>query len=133
MTSGQPALELWGRARGGTHYHHWLAGTVFRGGFDLIAGEVDGDALRPVLRREMQRAPVDHHLAAADAEESAEVDHRRASRAVLIDQHLNDVAHVLAGAAVHRGAENGLQVTVRKHRLCRESGEVATDLSERCG
>src|ERR1051326_2751379 len=132
MTSGQPALELWGRARGGTHYHHWLAGTVFRGGFDLIAGEVDGEALRPVLRREMQRPPVDHHLAAADAQESAEVDHGGAHRGGLIDQHLDDVAHVLAGAALHRSAEDGLQVTVRKHRLRRERGEVA-DLSERCG
>src|ERR1043166_3755494 len=108
MTIGQPALEFRISDRGGPQYHHRLAWAVFWGGFDLIAREIEDDALRLVVRREMQRPPVDHHLAAADAPESAQVDHGGAHRGGLIDQHLDDVAHVLAGAALHRSAEDGL-------------------------
>ena len=44
---------------------------------------------------EMQRAPVDHDLAAADAEKAAEIDHRGAHRAGAIDDHIDDAPHVL--------------------------------------
>src|ERR1700730_9962259 len=101
----------------GTKYHHGLAAAVFRGGFDLFSREIQDYLLRLVLGREMQRAPVNDHLAAADAEESAEVDDCGARRSCLIDPDLYNLAPVLAAAAMHRRTEHALEITVREHRF----------------
>ena len=43
----------------------------------------------------MQRAPVDGDLAAADAEEAAEINDRGAHLPAPVDQHVDNVAHYL--------------------------------------
>ena len=66
-----------------SEYDDRLALLVFRRGLDLIAGQFEGDAVVLILRGgKSQRIPIDRDLAAADAEEAAEIDDRGARRPV---------------------------------------------------
>ena len=96
---------------------HGLALLVFRRGFHLVAGEFERDrAPRLARRREMQRIPVDRDLAAADAEEAAEIDDGGAHLTGAVDQHVDDPAHILVGGAAHLAAENALDLMVVEDR-----------------
>ncbi len=60
----------------------------------------------------MQRVPIHRDLAAADAEETAEIDDRGAHLAAAIHQHVDDAAHILVGGAAHFAAEDALDLVV---------------------
>ena len=62
----------------------------------------------------MQRGPIHRDLAAADAEEAAEVDDGGAHLAAAVHQHVDDAAHILVGGAAHFTAENALDLVVGK-------------------
>src|SRR5262249_30815436 len=72
------------RLRGAEHDHR-LARLVFGRKANLVARELERDAVRPAVRREVQRVPIDRDLAAADAEEAAEIDDGRPHLPGLID------------------------------------------------
>src|SRR5579875_773975 len=94
-------------ARGAQH-HHGLPLLVFRRRFELIACQVEGDAFGLSGRREVERVPIDRDLAAADAEKTAEIDDCGARHSGLVDDDVDDAAHVLAGCARHRLTQDGL-------------------------
>src|SRR5262249_18360483 len=80
------------------HYQS-LAVLVFRCGVDLIARQVQRDAVVLAAGRgERQGIPVDGDPAIADAEKAAEVDDGRAHLSGAIDHHVDHPSHVLAGA-----------------------------------
>ncbi|MEA3022757.1 MAG: hypothetical protein QOK01_1609 [Alphaproteobacteria bacterium] len=88
----------------------------FRSRLDLVLGQLDGDdVLLAIVAQEFEHRPIDRDLAAADAQESAEIDDGRARLAVAIDHHVDEAAHVLAGDAAHALAENGLRVAGVEH------------------
>ena len=90
---------------------HRLAVLVFGRGFDLVAGQFERDPLAGFAGlRKMQRVPVDRDLAAADAEEAAEIDDGGAHLAGAVDQHIDDPAHILVGGAAHLAAENAFDL-----------------------
>ena len=57
-------------------------------------------------------APIHRDLAAADAEEAAEVDDRGTHLAAAVDQYVDDAAHILVGGARHFPAQNALDLVV---------------------
>ena len=63
---------------------------------------------------EMQRVPVDHDLAAADAEKAAEIDHGGAHLPGAIDDHVDDAPHVLVRRAAHVAAEHAMRIPSRR-------------------
>ena len=70
-------------------------------------------------RGKMQRVPIHRDLAAADAEETAEIDDRGTHLAVAVDQHIDDPAHVLVGGAEHFAAKNALDLVLVENGLPR--------------
>src|SRR5438445_412864 len=84
---------------------------VFGRRLDLFQRQFERDALLLVGDlTEMQRAPVDDDLAAADAEKAAEIDHRRTRRAEAIDDDVDDAPHILARRAFDVASENAAGV-----------------------
>ena len=53
-------------------------------------------------------------FAAADAEKTAEIDHRRAHRAGAIDDHVDDPPHVLVCRAADLAAEHAMRIAARR-------------------
>ena len=106
-------LELAERAK----HDDGLAILIFGRGFDLVAGQFEGDRLFGLAgRRKMQRVPIHRDLAAADAEKAAEVDDGGADLAAAVDQHVDDAAHILVGWAAHFAAENALDLVLVEGR-----------------
>src|SRR4051812_48563151 len=78
---------------------------------DLLLGQFQRDAVAFVGdRAEAKRAPVDDDLAAADAEETAEIDHGSADYAVAVDNGVDNAAHVLVGGAPNLAAEDAVRI-----------------------
>src|SRR5207302_1738764 len=103
-------------ARGAEHHDRRVL-LVFRRRLDLFQRQFERDALLLVGNlSEMKRAPVDHDLAAADAEEAAEIDHRRAHGTGAVDDHVDDAPHVLAGRAADVASENAARLIRADHR-----------------
>src|SRR5438270_627958 len=70
---------------------------VFGPGFHLIAGQLRRNDIALAVGFEVQRAPVDRDLAAADAKKASEIDHRCPHAPVPIDDYIDDPAHTLIG------------------------------------
>ncbi len=51
-----------------------VAGLIFKNRSDLIAGQVEGDAIALIGGRKMQRHPVDDDPSVPHAEKAAEID-----------------------------------------------------------
>src|SRR5215472_519768 len=117
------------QAAGRAKHHDRRILLVFGGGGDLGLGQFQRDAVALVVdATEMQRVPVDDDLAAADAEEAAEIDHGGAHRAGAIDNDVDDASHVLIGRAANLAAKYAVSVARRDdrdggrwHRLLRRS------------
>src|SRR5580658_1205663 len=82
-------------------------GLVFGRRLDLGAIETEHDRRVAVGGVELKEPPVDGDLAAADAEEAAEIDHGGAHIGIAIDEHFDDQPHVLARGVAHLLAKNG--------------------------
>src|ERR1700722_961010 len=95
---------------------------VFGGILHVGANQAQLDRSSGIVGCEFQQVPVDRDLAAADAEETAEIDHCGARPAVLVHQNIDDQTHVFTGRAEHLFAENALGLgaadglEVRQHR-----------------
>ena len=63
----------------------------------------------------MQRAPVDDDFSAADAEETAEIDYRRAHHAGSVHDHVDDATHVLVGGAAHVATKDAVRFAGADH------------------
>jgi hypothetical protein len=77
----------------------------------------------------VQCAPIDRNLSAADAEKSSEVDDGSPQISSVIDQYINDAAHILVVGADHFFPEDTLDLMVvenfdlrRGMRLSERSG-----------
>ena len=97
--SRYPASSLRRRRRARAH----ASWTTAPGDVVLLVGNV----------AEMQGAPVDHDLAAADAEEAAEIDDGCPHRAGAIDDDVDDMAHVLVSGTAHVAAEHAVRLARR--------------------
>src|SRR5579859_5910897 len=95
------------RLRRGHHRHRLVAlRLIGRRRLDLLAAEIERDHLLAVgADAELQGAPLDRYLAAADPEKAAEIDDRRARPALGVDQHLDDAPQILACGAANLGVE----------------------------
>src|SRR3984893_19305234 len=86
----------WLQGAGGAKHHNGGGFLVFRCSTHLILCQFKRDAVALAGdASEMQRIPVDHDFPAADAEKAAEIDHGRAHRTGTIDDHVDDVPHIL--------------------------------------
>ena len=101
----------WRQAARCAEHDHWFVFLVFRRGLYLIARQLEGNALALVRDiPEVQGAPIDHDLPAADAKKPAEIDHRGACAASAINDHVYDPAHVLARRTADIAAENSVGI-----------------------
>src|SRR5450755_3728232 len=86
----------------GTQHDYGLAVLVFGPGLHLVAREFEGNVTGLVAGPwKAQRIPVHCDLAAADTEEPAEVDDRRANLPGPIDDGIDDPTHIFAGGAAN--------------------------------
>jgi hypothetical protein len=85
---------------------------VFRRGLYLIACQFKDDPVVLFVRRKMQRIPIDRDLPAADTKKPAEIDNGGPHTSVLIDNHIDDAAHVLIRGAKYRSAKNSRSLPV---------------------
>ena len=83
-----------------------LALLVFRRGLHLVARELKYDPAALLAGGKVQRFPIDRDLSAADAEESAKIDDGGTGLPGLIDDHVDDAAHILVGSAADLPAED---------------------------
>ena len=94
-----------------------LAGLIFGSRADLIAGQIEADAISLMGGCKMQRAPINYDLSAAHAEKTAEIDHSSTHLPALIDQDIDDTTQVLPGPAADLFAERTLNVMREQNRL----------------
>lgn len=93
-------------------HHQRFAGLVFGGQPDLVAGQLQDDVVHRSAGWKAQRAPIDGDRAAADAEESTEVDDGCPNLAGALHDHIDNASHVFIGSAVYILAENALSVAI---------------------
>src|SRR5271166_555421 len=86
----------------------WLAVFVLESSLHLGRREVHHDAIGLFPGPETQNTPVDRNLAAPDAEETAEIDHRGTHLTGTVDNDVDDAAHVFIPDAANFPAENRL-------------------------
>jgi hypothetical protein len=90
----------------------------------LIRRKIHGDATAPIGdRTEVQQVPIDSELAAADAEEAAEVDNSGTWLCVPIDYHVDDSTHILVRAAADLLAENSPDILAVQRDSRRRTGD----------
>src|SRR5882724_383428 len=95
------------QAAGGAEHDHRRIFLVFGRLAHLLLGQLQRDAVALVGNgAKTQRTPVDDDLAAADTEETAEIDHRRADHPVAADDDVDNAAHVLVDGAADLAAED---------------------------
>src|SRR5689334_542623 len=95
---------------GGAQHDHRRILLVFGRLAHLLLGQFQRDAVALVGdAAEPERLPVDHDLAAADAEKAAEIDHCGAHRAAAVNDHVDDAAHVLVGSAANLASQNAVR------------------------
>jgi hypothetical protein len=63
----------------------------------------------------VQGAPIHRNFAAADPEKTAEIDHRGANPAAVIDDHVDDVTHIFVVGVKHLPAQNTLDFVAVEH------------------
>jgi hypothetical protein len=85
-------LEVGLHFRNSCQHDHGFAGLIFRSRSDLIAGEIEGDAVALIGGKKMQRRPVDDDPSIPHAKKTAEIDHGGPYLPGLIDQHIDDPA-----------------------------------------
>src|SRR6266496_2331702 len=66
----RPMLEVGLHFRNSCQHDHGFAGLIFRSRSDLIAGEIEGDAVALIGGRKMQRRPVDDDLSIPHAKKT---------------------------------------------------------------
>src|SRR5690349_245602 len=81
---------------------------VFGSCFYLVAVEIGHDVLWP-CSGEMQTVPADRDLPGSDAEKAAKIDDRSTRPAGLVDEHVDNAAHRLAGSAADPLVEDAKQ------------------------
>src|SRR6266567_7414365 len=124
-TSPRDTAHLGGMLEVGLHFRnscqhdHGLASLIFRSRSDLIAGQIECDAISLIGGRKMQRLPVDHDPSGAHAEKTAEIDHGSQYLSALIDQAIDDASQVLLGTAADLLAEHRLNALIGQDRLPR--------------
>src|SRR6516165_4932063 len=92
-----------------TQNNDGFAFLVFGGRLDLVSGKIKRDFdIWLAWRRKVQGAPIHRDFAAAHAEKAAEIDHCGANPAAVIDDHVDDPAHIFVGRVEHWPAENAL-------------------------
>jgi len=102
---------------------HWLPLFIFGRRPHLVSRKIHGDATAPIAgRTEVQQGPIDSKLAAADAEEAAEVDNSGTWLCVPIDDHVDDSTHILVRAAADLFAENSLDILAVQRDSRRRTG-----------
>src|SRR6266487_5221010 len=122
-TSPRDTAHLGGMLEVGLHFRnscqhdHGLASLIFRSRSDLIAGQIEGDAISLIGGRKMQRLPVDHDPSGAHAEKTAEIDHGSQYLSALIDQDIDDASQVLLGTTADLLAEHCLNALIGQDRL----------------
>src|SRR5215469_6815662 len=94
----------WRIRRRAQHLQRLHAGHELRRRLDLGAAKMQQHGRVLVLALKMHEAPVDGDLAAADAEESPEIDHQGPGLAVAVDDDIDHHAHVLPGLITHLAA-----------------------------
>src|SRR3954463_10241507 len=83
---------------------------------DLRLGQFERDAVTLAGdAAETQRAPFDNDLPAADAKETAEIDHRSAHIALTIHDCVDDAPHILVRRAANLAAENAVGILGTNH------------------
>src|ERR1700687_416023 len=101
----------WLQAAGGAEHHDRRVLLVFGRRRDLILCQFERDAVTLVSDApEMQRVPVYHDFSAADAEKAAEIDDGGAHHSGAIDDHVDDVPHVLVRRATNIPTEHAMRI-----------------------
>src|SRR5262245_28030355 len=101
---------------GGAEHDHRLILLVFGRLAHLLLGQFQRDTVLLVFNgTEVERTPIDNDLAAADAEETTEIDHRGADHAVAVDDDVDDAAHVLVSRTTDLAAEDAMSVARPDH------------------
>src|SRR5882762_3585275 len=95
--------------------HGLFTGLVFRDTLQLVRREVEDDADRLSSHDEMDGVPVDRDLATADPQETPEVDDGSANLPGAIDDHIDDLPHLVAGPAQHTMAEDTFELGTLEH------------------
>jgi hypothetical protein len=105
-------IELQGlQGAGSAKHHNGRILLVFGRGGNLILGQFERDAVTFVGdSSEMQSIPIDRDPSAADAEEAAEIDDCRAHHTNTIDDHIDNVPHILVRRAADIAAEHAVRV-----------------------
>ena len=111
-------LHRWNSGRSlAAEHDNGLAGLIFGSRADLIAGQIEADAISLIGRRKMQRPPIDYDLSAAHAEKPAEIDHSGTHLPAFVDQDIDDTTQALPGTAADLLAERTLNVLRVQNRL----------------
>src|SRR5262249_15067685 len=92
--------------RNGCQNDHRLAGLIFGSRSDLIAGQIESNAVALIGGCKMQRYPANDDPSIPHAEKTTEIDHGGAYLPPLIDQDVDDPAQVFPGAAADLFAEH---------------------------
>src|ERR1700722_5411821 len=101
----------WLQAARGAEHHDRRILLIFGRCVHLILGQFERDGVALVGdAAEMQRVPVDDDLSAANAEKATEIDNGRANSSGAIDDHIDNVSHVLVGRAAYVTAEHAVCV-----------------------
>src|SRR5262249_36948601 len=106
-------IDCWHRLQitQGTQDHDRAAILVLGRCFDLIARQRKGNRVAfRIAGGEMQRLPVDSDLSTADAEETAEVDHRGARLPLAVDDDIDEATHVFPGTTADALTEDRLHL-----------------------
>jgi hypothetical protein len=82
---GPAALHSWSSCQ----HDHWLAGLIFRSRSDLIAGQIEGEAVALIGECKMQRLPSQQRPSGPHAEKNAEIDHGGPYLPPVIDQDVD--------------------------------------------
>ena len=112
LTKSTHDTAHWGHAGDGLHFwngcqhDHRPANLILRSRSDLIAGQIEGDAVALIGGCKMQRYPANDDPSIPYAEKTAEIDHGGAYLPALIDQDVDYPAQVLPGAAADLFAEH---------------------------
>src|ERR1700736_1294776 len=98
----------WRHRRGGAQDDDWAAFLVLGSSLQLGLCKLNDDMRRLFSRSETQNVPVDCNLAAANAEEPAEIDHGGAVLTGKVHDNVDDATHIFIRNAADLPAEHGL-------------------------
>src|SRR6516165_11637384 len=99
------------------YHREWfvrLAVFVFRGGFQLLAADVERDYVLLLSQVKTQHAPADCNFSGSHPKKPAEVDHRGVRLPFFVEEHVDDAPHILPCRAQHVLPQNPKEVVSRE-------------------